>query len=99
MSNYFEAGKTYIENAPYRAPEITAVFKVEWVGTFPDKPETHMAFGFSTPAYPGNEWQLQLQSASQEDIDKGDLPESWVEAVWTMTEEDGKVTGCWTAKP
>lgn len=96
---YFEAGKTYIENDCYRASEITSVFKVEWVGTLPGNPEAHMAFGFSTPAFPGNEWQLQLQSASQEQIDEGDFEKSWVEAVFIETEEAGQKTGCWMVKP
>lgn len=89
-NNFFEAGKTYIENEPYRAPETIAVFKVEWVGWMPEEPGRLLAFGFMTPSYPGDQWQVHLATVTQEELDKpeDDFTKIWVEAVWNTTQND-----------
>lgn len=75
---FFEADKTYIEVAPYRAPEATAVFKVEWVGTMPGTTNT-VAFGWVTDAAPGGKWQPRLDIMPEDA--EGDFSEDWHEAV------------------
>lgn len=92
---FFEAGKTYIENDPYRAPEITGVFKVEWVGTSPDQTSFHVAMGFTTEAYPGEKWKIFLSSATRDSLDNGTADfNKWVEAVW----DDSQTDHYWRAK-
>lgn len=99
---YFQAGKTYVENDPYRAPEITAVFKVVWVGSHPGHPEdTFLAMGFKTEAFPGTEWDLYLNSITQQQLDDEghNFSEEWAEGIWTEFEENGKKFGCWSINP
>lgn len=54
MSDFFEAGKTYVEREPYRAPELLEVFKCEAVAKHP-KDGTVRALGFRWYQYPGPE--------------------------------------------
>lgn len=90
--DFFEAGKTYIENEPYRAPEVTAVFMVVWLGTLPGT-DTVFAFGFTTPAFPGDKWEVYL-TTKPEDEDEGPFEHEWLEAVW----DDGQKVHFWRPK-
>jgi len=82
MSNWFETGKTYIENEPYRAPEILEVFRCLYSGPMNTDQNLVLAFGESTPAYPGNEWQVQLKSIDKGKLESSDKKFHYVEAIW-----------------
>jgi hypothetical protein len=95
---FFEAGKTYMENAPYRAPEITGVVRIEWVGMRPCTEETEgsvMSFGFTTNANEGSnaiDWDpwMCVKPESEDWFEK-----NWVEAE-RKTFDDG--TSVWVPK-
>lgn len=60
-ADFFEAGKTYIEAKPFMAPEGLTVFRCIAVDKFPAELDGDLiAFGFATPAYPGDRWSLFL---------------------------------------
>lgn len=93
MSKWFETGKTYIQNEPYRAPETIGVFKVAWSGLNPQG-DLRIAFGFTTEASPGEpfseiQWRVQLDSISKDRLAKaedGEFDKAWVEAVWDTSQ-------------
>lgn len=76
-----EAGKTYVENEPYRAPEDTAVFQVVHVADYPGEEGVRLAFGFGTASWPGDcDWTPGVMDLSVTQADK------WLEAEFV----DGK---------
>lgn len=94
----FEAGKNYIENEPYRAPEITCVLNVVWVGKQPGSDNT-LCFGFTRPAYSDNNypWDMWAQLFTPEQLTEealADFSKNWVEAVW----DDSQTTHFWRMK-
>lgn len=79
----FEVGKTYVENKPYRAPELVGVLKVEWIGETPDKIAT-LLFGFVTTLYPGKDWNLHLVTLKSPEVEltEDKFQQDWIEAEW-----------------
>lgn len=66
----FEAGKTYIEDKPYAAPEVVCIFKCEAVLKHPSENWEHgriaIGWGISAYEYVGDEdcWQLHVVQES-----------------------------------
>lgn len=77
---FFEPGKTYIENKPFAAPEITEVFQCVAVAGHPAGRGLR-AFGFSANAYPADNWVTDART-------EGDWEQGWtataVEDQWWM---------------
>jgi hypothetical protein len=69
MKYLMEPGKTYMEDQPFRAPETVMVFKCVAVADHPtDASMAPFAFGFGTPAHPGDSWRssvVQLYEGSK----------------------------------
>ena len=64
MPEFFESGVQYVEDEPYRAPELLAVFSCEYVAEHPATGEP-LAFGFVAASYPGNLWQPVVLATEQ----------------------------------
>jgi len=80
MSEFFKPGETYVQDEPYRAPEILGVFKCEVVRDSPNLEHPgQWAFGWATQAYPGTNWRPSAFPA-----------DAW-EAGWLPAEFNGEV--------
>lgn len=74
MTEFFETGKTYAKNNPFRAPEDNPLFHCLWAGKYPDTGEK-MAVGFQSSGY-GNPWVPSIYDTEQFAGSPG-----WVEAL------------------
>lgn len=78
-ADFFQAGHTYIQAKPYTPPEALTVFQCRSVTTFPGTDGLAgepIAFGFATPAHPGDHWSVYLCRQAV-----------WAEG-WTETESE-----------
>lgn len=83
-ADFFQAGHTYIQAKIYTPPESLVVFQCRSIATFPgtDGPAgEQIAFGFATPAHPGNHWTVCVY-----------LPADWAKG-WTEYDETGSEAG------
>jgi hypothetical protein len=75
MSGFFVPGIVYVQDEPFRAPELLEVFQCVAVATHPAKGELR-AFGFLATAYPGDNWASHA-------LRSGDWENGWIEAPST----------------
>lgn len=80
----FEVGKTYIENDPYRSPELTGVLKVEWIGSPPSGDESTYLFGFTNSALADEEWKIHLMTLNN--FTESMFMDGWCEAIWDTSQ-------------
>jgi hypothetical protein len=55
MDDFFRTGKDYDDAEPYKAPELTRIFRCEWVCNHPETGEP-VAFGFMRVHQDGSQW-------------------------------------------
>lgn len=62
VPDFFQAGHTYIQAKPFTAPELLTVFRCIVVTDFPGRDDGAgpLAFGFATPAHPGDRWSIYV---------------------------------------
>jgi len=78
-ADFFTAGHTYIQNKPYKAPELLDLFRCVHVATNPRNGEPR-AFGFAKPSNAGDDaWYSTALGPSQ-------WASKWVEVDTEKTE-------------
>jgi hypothetical protein len=78
-TEFFKPDVTYLQNEPFRAPELLVVFKCVAVTANPGTGE-RWALGFVTYAHPGDEWELYAEPAAG--WAEGWVPAAFVDGQW-----------------
>lgn len=77
--DFFRPDLTYIQNEPFRAPELVGIFKAVAVTDHPANGE-QVAFGFYATAHPGDGWHRAALMAG--DWAEGWVPADRIDGVW-----------------